>query len=78
MSKTVTVFVCPDCGNVAANLPGWNTCPECGAGMNFQEVTEIETEHQLIRKLENAIYTDEPLPPVVIFFGKSDSAWGIK
>jgi hypothetical protein len=51
MAKKVTVFKCPTCGNVAANLPDWCICPTCGAVMEFLEVVEVELS-QTMKRLE--------------------------
>jgi hypothetical protein len=71
MSKTTLVYICSTCGNANA------TPFVChGQFMQRMEAVEVATAHQLIRRLELAIFNDPPLPPVQIFAGHSDSAWG--
>lgn len=62
----VKVYWCVYDNVTVGNIPTDNKCPECGHEMMLVDVAEIETDHQLIKKLE----------PVTVFSGKSDSAWG--
>lgn len=61
----VNVYWCVYDNATVGNVPTDKKCPECGHEMILVDVAEIETDHQLIKKLE----------PVTIFHGKSDSAW---